>query len=69
MRPPHHHHPKLLKQGWKAESLLVIPLFGPDVPTGMRGLGMGDEGTSPFQPPLSIVSTNNGANKEPLRLT
>lgn len=28
-----------------------------------------DEGTSPFQPPLDIVSTNNGANKEPLLLT
>lgn len=28
-----------------------------------------DEGTSPFQPPLDIVSTNNGANKEPFLLT
>lgn len=28
-----------------------------------------DEGTSSFQPPLDIVSTNNGANKEPLLLT
>lgn len=27
------------------------------------------QGTSPFQPPLDIVSTNNGANKEPFLLT
>lgn len=59
---------RLLKQGWKAW-MLVIPLFGSGELTDSQAGVPEDEGTSPFQPPLDIVSTNNRANKEPLLLT
>lgn len=49
--------PRLPKQGWKAELLLVITLYGPDVPTivrlgGIRGVG-GGEGQGDFSLPAS----------------